>query len=274
LACGKAISTGKPLWGVFDGPREPIPVLYHVPEMHEALVRQYMEKLEIEDSEMFLVRTMEHGIWPLEHPRMVESSKGRAVFLDTMGYFNPANEESSYKQSLEFARLAYRLLNGGCEGLIGLYHPPKYSTVETVWTLENSILGSAGYGGILRSCLRLKNLSSDLNDSNVHVYVEGLKNPGLKPFQLEGIPLKMKVPPGKSPFLKDLSKCRIDPRYAKACELFEKGLSQRDARDHFDDPKPSLGTINKWHQKWESENSFPTFEFARGEGVQGVHEQI
>jgi len=252
LACGKAISTGKPVWG-FNGPREAVSVLYHVPEMHEALVRQYMEKLEIEDSEMFLVRTMEQEVWPLDHARMIESSKRRAVFLDTTGYFNPADEESSYKQSLDFARLVYHLLNAGCRGLVGLYHPPKYSSSETVWTLENSILGSAGYGGILRSCLRMRNLNPDTNESNPHVYVEGLKNPSLKPFQLEGIPLRMKVPPGESPTLQTIvgSKTKRgapsklnEPTLNKLTELLKEGLSDREIGGH-------LGVDHKTVAKWK-----------------------
>jgi AAA domain len=265
LAAAKAISTGQPLW-CFEGPREPVPVIYHVPEMHGALVRQYADKIGIDNSDMFLFRTMEHDVWPLDDMRMLSSSRGRVVVLDTSGYFNPGAEVNDYKQSLEFAKLIYKLLNCGCLGVVGLYHPPKYSaqSKRTVWTLENSVLGSAGYGGILRSCLRMKNLNSDLNDPNVWVYVEGLKNPGLKPFQLDGLPLRMKVEPGQSLHLNDLVQPKSkgsstdDARYPIAAALFEQGMSQRKVRVELN-PRPALATVNSWHKRWVDENSQPVF---------------
>jgi hypothetical protein len=267
LQVAKAISTGTRLW-TFDGPIEAVPVIYHVPEMYEALFNQYMDKVGIEDSEMFLVRTMEQGVWPFSDQRMIESSKGRVVFLDTMGYFNPADETSDYTQSLNFAKLVYELLNKGCRGVIGLYHPPKYSAnTKAPWTLENSILGSAGYGGILRSCLRMKNLNPELNDSKPHVYVEGLKNPGLKPFQLEGIPLRLLVPPGKSPYLAELRKGHNDERYELACELFEQGLSLREVQKRMDDPKPSTSTLGKWKKKWAFAANRRTNRDEQGQGI-------
>jgi hypothetical protein len=225
LQCCDAVSKGEGIWG-FDGPGEPVPVIYHVPEMNESLVRHYMEKIGVEDSDSFLVRAMEQGLWALDSPEMLASAKGRLVALDTAGYFNPGDDTNSYNQSLKFATLVYRLLNSGARGVMGLYHPPKRSKEDDRWTLENSVLGSAGYGGILRSCVRLCNLNPDLNDPDVHVYAEGLKNPGLKPFQLEGLPLRMKVPPSQSPYLKDLlaSVKAGSPVRARARELFEEGL--------------------------------------------------
>jgi hypothetical protein len=94
LAQALAISTGKPLW-CFDGPSKPVPCIYHVPEMNEAFVRQYMALLGFEESEMFLVRPMEVGMWSLGDTRMLRSSEGRMVFLDTAGYFNPADDAAS-----------------------------------------------------------------------------------------------------------------------------------------------------------------------------------
>ena len=62
-------------------------------------------------------------------------------------------DASDYQESLKFSLLAYNLLNNGCLGVVCLYHPPKYASDKKnerdAWTLENSILGSAGYGGIL-----------------------------------------------------------------------------------------------------------------------------
>jgi hypothetical protein len=71
-------------------------------------------------------------------------------------------------------------------------------------TLENQILGSAGYGGVLRSCLGMRNLHDDSN-KGLWVYVQGVKNPGLVgPFQIEGVPLKLIKKPGESLYLSEL----------------------------------------------------------------------
>ncbi len=249
LAQALAISTGKCLW-CFGGPGEPVPCIYHVPEMNEAFVRQYMAILGFGESEMFLVRPMEVGLWPLDDPRMLRSAEGRMVFLDTAGYFNPADDASSYQQSLDFAKLVFNLIQAGAEGVEGLFHPPKYAKQEDQeWTLENSILGSAGYGGILRSCLRMENRNKDKNDPNVWVYVEGMKNPGLKPFQLEGpVPLKMKVPPGESPYRRDLDEIDSDPRKAQAFAGFAAGKLQKDLVTEL---KVSKRELSRWRKEWE-----------------------
>ena len=248
LMMALAISTGRSLW-CFDGPCEPVPVAYYVPEMNAALIRNYLQILGCEDSEMFLVRPMESGLWSLDDPRMLRSSEGRMVFLDTAGYFNPADDSSSYQQSLKFANLLYNLLQNGAVAVAGLFHPPKSASQENQpWTLENSILGSAGYGGMLRSCLRMKNLNPDLNDENTWVYVQGMKNPGLKPFQLEGPPpLKMKVPPGESLYLKDLDVSVIDPRRELAFKGFKEKKSHKVLAK---DLKVSMSNLTKWKAEW------------------------
>jgi hypothetical protein len=212
LMLGKAISQGNGVWS-FPGPPEVVPCIYHVPEMNEALIRDYMNTLGMTDSENFLVRPMELGLWHLEDARMLASAKGRVVFLDTTGYFNPADDASNYQQAIKFATLVHNLMVAGeAEAVVGLYHPPKGTKEDHNWTLENSVLGSAGYGGILRSCLRVRNLNRELNDPNGWVYVQGLKNPGLKPFQLSGPPpLELKVAPGDSPYLAELMASQAGP---------------------------------------------------------------
>ena len=202
LHLARAISEGKKIWG-FDGPRRPIPFRYHVPEMNESMVRQRMEMLHFSDSDMFLVRAMESGaVWALDDERMLASSRGAVVCLDTTGYFNDADDTSSYQQAIKFGEAVFNLLTaGGALAVIGLYHPPKYSLKETTMTLENMLLGSAGYGGLLRSCLGVRNLNSDPNEEDLWLYVQGLKNPRLKPFQLGGLPLTLRSKPGESPYL-------------------------------------------------------------------------
>jgi transcriptional regulator GlxA family with amidase domain len=48
-----------------------------------------------------------------------------------------------------------------------------------------------------------------------------MKNPGLKPFQLEGVPLQMRVPPGESPYLNQIAVSgKENKKYTQACQLF------------------------------------------------------
>jgi hypothetical protein len=246
MQLAKAVSEGQGLWG-FPGPESPVPVIYHVPEMHEAQVRHYMAKLQIRDSEAFLVRPMSQGVWPLDDARMLRSSEGRLVVLDTQGFFNPGDDSNDYQQALSFAKLVFNLMNAGCRSVIALFHLAKNSRED--WTLQNSIIGSAGYGAMLRSCLRMTNLNPDLNDETMRIYVQGMKNPGLKPFQLLGPPpLRLLSPPGESPVLKDIRSG--DPKYAEACSWFESGTPQRQVAKQLN---LSLGKVNQMHKRWESE---------------------
>ncbi|MGA8761503.1 MAG: hypothetical protein WB562_01320, partial [Candidatus Sulfotelmatobacter sp.] len=84
------------------------------------------------------------------------------------------------------------------------------------------------------------------------VYVQGMKNPGLKPFQLEGPPpLKMKVPPGESPYLKDLDTSVVDPRR----ELAFKGFNEK--RPHkvlAKELNVSFSNLTKWRAEWVALN--------------------
>jgi hypothetical protein len=210
---GLAMATGTSFLDHFAGPKEPVPVIYHVPELHASLYKTFMQRLGAKErlqgsEEMFLIRTLERDVWPLDSPQMIDSSRGRYVFLDTVGYFNDADDSASYTQAIEFAKKINNLIREGCLGVCALYHPPKYSKSKketgNVMTLENQILGSAGYGGVLRSCLGMRNLHEDSN-KGLWVYVQGLKNPGLDgPFQIEGMPLKLISKPGESPYLSEL----------------------------------------------------------------------
>jgi hypothetical protein len=248
-----SLSQGESVFGHF-GVTEPVPVVYHVPEMNEAMVRHYLNTIGAKNTENFLVRTMENGVWSLDSVEMLASSEGRAVFLDTSGFFNPGDNGNDYKQALKFGELVFNLLNVGALGVTMLGHLTKPMqnkkglVIESDWTLENSLIGSSGYGAVLRSLLRMKNLNADLNDHNVHLYVQGMKNPGLKPFQLKGpAPLKMFVEPGQSPYLKQL--LSGDAQYDEASVLFEQKISQRKIAAQLG---LSLGKINKMHQEWKT----------------------
>jgi hypothetical protein len=215
IEMGLSLATGTAFLDHFKGPAQPVPVSYHVPELHESLFHDFSERLGASERlkdcpDNFLIRTLEHDLWLLDSPQMVDSSRGRYVFLDTVGYFNDADDSASYTQAITFAKKINNLIREGCFGVCALYHPPKYSKNKkdtgNVMTLENQILGSAGYGGVLRSCLGMRNLHEDSN-KGLWVYVQGLKNPHLAgPFQIEGVPLRLVKKPGESLYLAELLK--------------------------------------------------------------------
>jgi hypothetical protein len=239
IEVGLAMATGTDFLGHFKGFAQPVPVIYHVPELHASLFKSFMYRLGAEERlkdhlDNFLIRTLERDLWPLDSPQMIDSSRGRYVFLDTFGYFNDGDDSASYTQAIDFAKKINNLIREGCLGVCGLYHPPKYSkdkkTTGNVMTLENQILGSAGYGGVLRSCLGMRNLHEDSN-KGLWVYVQGVKNPGLEgPFQIEGVPLKLIKKPGDSPYLSELLKDgkKEDSRIQQIEDLVRKGW-KRDA---------------------------------------------
>jgi len=261
IEVGLALATGSDFLGHFKGPQQPVPVIYHVPELHASLFRDFMERLGADErlkgnKEMFLTRPLERDLWSLDSPQMIDSSRGRYVFLDTFGYFNDGDDSASYNQAIEFAKKINNLIREGCLGVCGLYHPPKYSkdkkTTGNVMTLENQILGSAGYGGVLRSCLAMRNLHEDSN-KGLWVYVQGVKNPGLEgPFQIEGVPLKLIRKPGESPYLSELLKDNKG-RKEQALALLKEGKS-RDEVCKVVGVSPN--TLTKWKKEQQQEIDF------------------
>jgi hypothetical protein len=253
IEVGLALATGTNFLEHFKGPVEPVPVIYHVPELHASLFRSFMLRLGAEERlqgrlDNFLIRTLERDLWPLDSPQMIDSSRGRYVFLDTFGYFNDGDDSASYNQAIEFAKKINNLIREGCLGVCGLYHPPKYSkdrkTTGNVMTLENQILGSAGYGGVLRSCLGMRNLHEDSN-KGLWVYVQGVKNPGLQgPFQIEGVPLRLIKKPGESPYLSELLSSDTGKR-ERAIVMIKEGKGRREICSTLN---VSSKTLSKWKQ--------------------------
>jgi hypothetical protein len=87
IEMGLALATGRNFLDHFKGPANPVPVIYHVPELHASLFKSFMQRLGAEERlqgclENFLIRTLERDLWPLDSPQMIESSRGRYVFLE------------------------------------------------------------------------------------------------------------------------------------------------------------------------------------------------
>lgn len=211
ISMGLSLVTGEPWLGQFNVP-EKMRVRYFVPELSAGRFKKFMLRIappEVweQHEEDFIVRPLDCDLLMLDSPEMIEKCRGCYVFLDTLGYFMGMDDSNSYAAAIEFAKRINHLIKEGCLGVCGLYHPPKYSKLKketgNILTLENQILGSAGFGGLLRSCIALRNLNQDSNEG-LWCYVQGLKNPGLgKPFQIKGFPMEYL---GESPYLSELLK--------------------------------------------------------------------
>ncbi len=225
ISQGLALVTGENWLGKFKVP-EKVRVRYFVPELSAGRFKKFMLRIapaEVweQHEEDFIVRPLDCDLLMLDSPEMIEKCKCFYVFLDTLGYFMGLDDANSYAAAIQFANRVNHLIREGCLGVCGLYHPPKYSKNKketgNILTLENQILGSAGFGGLLRSCIALRNLNQDSNDG-LWCYVQGLKNPGLgKPFQIRGFPMEYI---GESPYLSELLKSgsKKDQALAMAAE--------------------------------------------------------
>ncbi len=89
----------------------------------------------------------------------------------------------------------------------------------------------------------MANLNKDKNDQEPWVYVQGLKNPGLRPFQLSGTPLRMLV--RDSPYINDL--LGLEPRKAQAFAMFEEGKTQRFIQDAL---RMSARDVSAYYKEW------------------------
>jgi len=209
ISMGLSLVSGDAWLGQFQVP-EKMRVRYFVPELTAGRFKKFMQRIappEVwkQHEEDCIVRPLDCDLLMLDSPEMIEKCRGCYVFLDTLGYFMGLDDNNSYAAAIEFAKRINHLIKEGCLGVCGLYHPPKYSKLKketgNILTLENQILGSAGFGGLLRSCIAIRNLNQDANEG-LWCYVQGLKNPGLgKPFQVKGFPMEYL---GESRYLSEL----------------------------------------------------------------------
>ncbi len=264
LSMGLSLVKGEAWLGKFRVPQK-VPVRYFVPELSAGRFKKFMRRIappevwkQYEDS--FMVRPLDCDLLLLDSEEMIAKCKGHYVFLDTLGYFMGLDDNSSYTAAIEFAKKINHLIKEGCLGVCGLYHPPKYSKLKketgNILTLENQILGSAGFGGLLRSCIALRNLNKDSNEG-LWCYVQGLKNPGLgKPFQIRGFPMEYL---GESPYLSELLK--TGNKKEQALELRATGKTRKEVCN-------TLGVSPNTLTKWEKEQR--EIEFSPDEEEGGV----
>lgn len=257
ISMGLSLITGGAWLDTFKVPQT-TPVTYFVPELSAGRFKKFMARIappevwkQHEDS--FIVRPLDCDLLLLDSAEMIDKCRGRYVFLDTLGYFMGADDNSSYTAAIEFAKRINHLIKEGCLGVCGLYHPPKYSKNKketgNVMSLENQILGSAGYGGLLRSCLGVRNLHKDPN-MGLWVYVQGLKNPGLgKPFQIKGLPLEYL---GESPYLSELLK--TDSKREQAIAMLKEGKKRDEICKALNISSKTLTKIKQEDLEFDSNN--------------------
>jgi hypothetical protein len=253
ISMGLSLVTGEAWLGNFKVP-EKVRVRYFVPELSAGRFKKFMCRIASPDvwkqhEEDFIVRPLDCDLLLLDSAGMIEKCRGFYVFLDTLGYFMGLDDNNSYIAAIEFAKRINHLIKEGCLGVCGLYHPPKYSKNKketgNILTLENQILGSAGFGGLLRSCIALRNLNNDANEG-LWCYVQGLKNPGLgKPFQIKGFPLEYL---GESPYLSELLK--TGSKKEQALEMVKQGKKQTEICGLL---HVSPNTLTKWTKEPELE---------------------
>jgi hypothetical protein len=179
LSLAKALTTGKKFLGRFEV-KEPVPVLYLIPESSGASFRARAEKFGIpNDPNLFLCRTVSQGgtllmsdpavLAAVEHLKPV-------VILDTAIRFNRGDDENSASSNKLFVDDAVALRAAGARGVFGLHHATKSSRKEGL-TQENALRGTGDLAAMCDSVYGLKRN-------------ETLYNDGHGPFELEVICLK------------------------------------------------------------------------------------
>jgi len=263
LSLSKAFVNGTPLFGFFTVP-EKVPVLYLIPESGEKSFKLRMRAFGlVRDDDSFLVRTFSDGpMVSLSDPLLLQAAKGRAVMLDTAIRFSDALDESSAAENRRLAENIFLLLGQGARAVIGLHHSPKSFERADCMTLENILRGSGDIGAMLGAAYGVRMV--DREKSLLHIEcVKPRDFEPVAPFQIQGRPyidqsgdFVMTGEPGAVPSLarvfeeqKD-SDAVIDPRYGRACKLFEKGKSVQAVKEAL---KMRKETVVNWRQRWEQE---------------------
>jgi AAA domain-containing protein len=158
LSLAKALTTGKPFLGRFEV-KEPIPVLYLIPESSGGAFRARAEKFGIpNDPKLFLCRTVSQGSTLLMSDAAVFAAVKEmkpVVILDTAVRFNRGSDENSANSNKIFVDDSLRLIAAGARGVFGLHHATKASRNEGL-TQENSLRGSGDLAAMCDSVYGLK----------------------------------------------------------------------------------------------------------------------
>jgi hypothetical protein len=189
LSLAKALTTATPFLGRFEV-KEPIPVLYLIPESSGGAFRARAEKFKIpNDPKLFLCRTVSQGsTLQMSDPAVLAAVKELkpVVILDTAIRFNRGSDENSANSNKIFVDDSVALRAAGARGVFGLHHATKNSRNEGL-TQENSLRGSGDLAAMCDSVYGLKRN-------------EALYDDGSGPLQLQVICLKPREFEAPEPF--------------------------------------------------------------------------
>ena len=153
LSFAKAISTGKPLFGLEKySVKKRRQVVYLIPESGDHAFRKRCEAFGIpNEKRWFMARTISAGV-PLElgDPILIEAVRQTkpVVFLDTASRFMKSNDENAAAQNRQLVNDVIALLAAGAVTVVLVHHATKNSKREGAMTLENMLRGSSDLGAM------------------------------------------------------------------------------------------------------------------------------
>jgi AAA domain len=130
LACAKALTEGRPLFGRpgFEVP-EIVPVLYLAAESGDNALKLRCDKFDItHDKTRFIARTLTQGpMLGLNDPDIESLVKAMrpVVILESLVRFNDGKDEDDATENRKLAALLFRLIGWGAKAVIGLHHSKK-----------------------------------------------------------------------------------------------------------------------------------------------------
>ncbi len=153
LSVAKALTGGKPLWGIFPVQR-PVAVLYLIPEASDASFKRRLGKMKItQNKNLFRYRTITQGITrPLSDPVTVAMIKQLGekhdviVIVDTAVRFFQGGDENAAKEN-NLVQDSDMLRSIGANVLF-LHHSPKATKDAAELTLENALRGTGDFGAM------------------------------------------------------------------------------------------------------------------------------
>jgi Bifunctional DNA primase/polymerase, N-terminal/AAA domain len=152
LSFAKAISTGKPLFGIPQYKvKEPRQVIYLIPESGDHAFRKRCEAFGIpNDKRRFMARTISAGVpLQLDSPILLEAVRQTkpVVFLDTASRFMKSKDENAAAQNQLLVNDVVALLAAGAVTVVLVHHATKNSKKESM-TLENMLRGTGDFGAM------------------------------------------------------------------------------------------------------------------------------
>jgi hypothetical protein len=146
LACAKALTEGRPLFGRrgFDVP-EIVPVLYLAAESGDGALKLRCDKFGItKDKTKFIARTLTQGpMLGLDDPHIESLVRTirPIIILESLVRFNNGKDEDDATENRKLAEMLFRLIAWGAKAVIGLHHSRKDLNKANP-TKESAVRGS------------------------------------------------------------------------------------------------------------------------------------